>query len=209
MSSPIKVSIVEDDAGIRQSLAALLNATDGFQCISHFSNVETALKNLPQQWPDVLLMDINLPRVSGIDGVVKIKAIRPSLQVLMLTVYADNEKIFQSLKAGASGYLLKQTPPVEILQAITDVHRGGAPMSGPIARRLVEHFQRHAPSAEAENLSKRELEILDYLSQGYHNKEIAQTLDISVETVRTHLRRIYEKLHVNSKTEAVLKYLKR
>jgi DNA-binding NarL/FixJ family response regulator len=206
---PIKVSIVEDDAGIRQSLAGLLNMTEGFQCISSFSNVESALKTLPHEWPDVVLMDINLPRISGIDGVAKLKALRPSLLVLMLTVYAENEKIFQSLKAGANGYLLKQTPPVEILQAITDVHRGGAPMSGPIARRLVEHFQRHAPGAEAENLSKRELEILDYLSQGYHNKEVAQMLEISVETVRTHLRRIYEKLHVSSKTEAVIKYLKR
>ena len=204
----IKVAIVEDDAGIRQSLEALLNTTEGFKCINTFSNVETALKNLPREWPDVLLMDINLPRISGIDGVAKIKALRPTLQVLMLTVYADNRKIFQSLKAGATGYLLKQTPRSELLQAIIDVHRGGAPMSGPIARRLVEHFQKRAPSAEeAEMLSKRESEILDYLSQGYHNKEIAQMLDISFETVRTHLRRIYEKLHVSSRTEAVIKYL--
>src|SRR5438270_11071124 len=113
---PIKVSIVEDDAGIRQSLAGLLNMTAGFKCISDFSNVEIALKNLPREWPDVVLMDINLPRISGIDGVAKLKALRPSLQVLMLTVYAENEKIFQSLKAGANGYLLKSTPPVEILQ---------------------------------------------------------------------------------------------
>ncbi len=205
---PIKVAIIEDDEGIRKSLSSLLNKTEGLRCVSDFSNVEAALKNLPRAWPDVLLMDINLPRISGIDGAAKLKALRPALQILMLTVYADNRKIFQSLKAGASGYLLKQTPRSEILQAIVDVHRGGAPMSGPIARRLVEHFQKRVPNAaEAENLSKRESEILDYLAQGYHNKEIAEMLDISFETVRTHLRKIYEKLHVSSRTEAVIKYL--
>src|SRR5690348_14376843 len=114
---PIKVSIIEDDAGIRQSLSGFLNMTPDFKCISAFSNVEAALKNMPQDWPDVVLMDINLPRISGIDGVAKLKALRPALQVLMLTVYAEDEKIFQSLKAGANGYLLKQTPPAEILQA--------------------------------------------------------------------------------------------
>jgi DNA-binding NarL/FixJ family response regulator len=211
MTTPdrIKVAIVEDDDGIRSSLTALIKTAEQFQFLNSYPDVESALKDLPRNWPEVLLMDINLPRLSGIEGVAKIKALRPSLMVIMLTVYADNEKIFQSLKAGANGYLLKQTPPEEILEAIADVHRGGSPMSSPIARKVVDHFQRQAACPEAENLSKRELEILNYLAEGCHNKEIAQKLGISYETVRTHLSRIYEKLHVNSRTEAVLKYLKR
>ncbi len=204
---PIRVAIVEDDAGIRQSLTALLRCAENLEFVDSFSTVEAALQTLPQDWPDVLLMDINLPRMSGIQGVAKIKALRPSLLVVMLTVYADNEKIFESLKAGANGYLLKQTPPEEILEAIADVHAGGSPMSSPIARKVVDHFQRQASCPETETLSKRELEILNYLAEGCHNKEIAQKLGIAYETVRTHLCRIYEKLHVNSRTEAVLKYL--
>jgi DNA-binding NarL/FixJ family response regulator len=203
----IKISIVEDDGGIRESLAVLVNMGEGFRCISTFASVEAALKMLPQEWPDVLLMDINFPRMSGIDGVAKLKALRPELQVIMLTVYADDEKIFKSLKAGANGYLLKQTPPAEILEAIAEVHRGGAPMSGQIARKVVHHFQHQ--SADTEKLSKRELEILNHIAEGYHNKEIAQKLDIAFETVRTHVRRIYEKLHVSSRAEAVVKYLNR
>lgn len=205
----IKVSIVEDDARIRESLASLVNMSEGLTCISTFSNVEAALKSLPQAWPDVLLMDINLPRVSGIEGVAKLKAMQPTLQIIMLTVYTDADKIFKSLKAGASGYLLKQTPPAEILEAITEVSRGNSPMSGPIARKIVEHFQQQPTCSEADKLSPRELEILNYMSQGCHNKDIAQKLGIGFETVRTHLRRIYEKLHVSSRTAAVMKYLQR
>ena len=205
----IKVAIIEDDTGIRESLAVLVNMGSGFRCLNTFSNVEAALKALPGSWPDVLLMDINLPRMDGIEGVSKLKAMRPQLQVLMLTVYADTEKIFDSLKAGASGYLLKQTSPAEILEAIQEVHSGGSPMSSTIARKVVRHFQQQPVLNEAENLSKRELEILEHLAKGFQNKQIAQALGIEFETVRSHLRRIYEKLHVNSRTEAVIKFLKR
>jgi DNA-binding NarL/FixJ family response regulator len=206
MTPPIRVSIVEDDAGIRESLAILINGSVGFRCISTFANAETAMKLLPVDWPDVVLMDINLPNMSGIECLSKLKALRPALQIIMLTVYADNDKIFDSLKAGASGYLLKQTPPVEILAAIVDVHRGGSPISSSIARKLVQHFQQQR-SSTAEALSGREIEILEVIAKGHHNKEVAELLGISVETVRSHLRHIYEKLHVSSRTEAVLKYL--
>lgn len=204
---PIKVSIVEDDAGIRESLAILINGSSGFKCISTFANAEAALKEVPLDWPDVVLMDINLPKMSGIDLVAKLKALRPTLQVLMLTVYADNEKIFKSLKAGATGYLLKQTPPNEILDAIEDVNRGGSPMSNSIARQVVLYFQQRPPTNETENLSRREMEILSHLAKGYQYKEIADILSLSVLTVRAHIRNIYEKLHVHSRTEAVVKYL--
>jgi DNA-binding NarL/FixJ family response regulator len=203
----IKVSIVEDDAGIRESLAILINGAQGFRCGTTFANAEVALKQLPLDWPDVVLMDINLPKMSGIELVAKLKVLRPTLQVLMLTVYADNEKIFKSLKAGASGYLLKQTPPNEILDAINDVNRGGSPMSNSIARQVVLYFQQRPPANETENLSRRELEILGHLAKGYQYKEIADILTLSVLTVRAHIRNIYEKLHVHSRTEAVVKYL--
>jgi DNA-binding NarL/FixJ family response regulator len=207
-SSPIKVAIVEDDAGVRESITVLINGTPGFKCISAFPNAETALKQLPLNWPDVVLMDINLPEISGIECVAKLKAIKPALQVIMLTVYMDNEKIFKSLMAGASGYLIKQTAPVQVLDAITEVHRGGSPMSSQIARKVVQYVQQQGTtSEETANLSKREYEILSHLAKGYQYKEIADMLGISVLTVRNHLRNIYEKLHVRSRTEAVVKFL--
>lgn len=204
-----KVSIIEDDAGIRESLAIVINGSQGFRCISTFPNAEAAANELPRNWPDVVLMDINLPKMSGIECVAKLKALRPTLQAIMLTVYADNEKIFRSLQAGASGYLLKQTPPAEILSAIQEVLRGGSPMSSAIARKVVMHFQQEPPANPTEGLSKREQELLDLIAQGQHNKQVADKLGITVETVRTHLRNIYEKLQVNSRTEAVIKYLGR
>jgi DNA-binding NarL/FixJ family response regulator len=204
---PIKVSIVEDDARVREGLSFLLEGSAGFACASLFSNAEAALKQLPQQWPDVVLMDINLPKMSGIECVLKLKALNPSLQIVMLTSSEDEDTIFNSLKSGASGYLVKQTPPTEILEAIEDVHKGGSPMSRSIARKVVRHFQQEQPRNETESLSKRELEILTYLTKGLQYKEIADTLDISIGTVRTHLRSIYEKLHVRSRTEAVVKFL--
>ena len=204
----IQVSIVEDDTGIRESLTALLNLSSDFKCVGAFPNVETALKMLPLDWPDVVLMDINLPKMSGIEGVAKLKAMRPALQVVMLTSYADNEKIFESLKAGANGYLLKHTQPAEILAAIKEVRNGGSPLSGAIARRVIQHFQQ-PPCPEAETLTPREQEILDLLAKGDSTREIAEKLGISFETVRAHLRKIYEKLHVNSRSEALLKYLRR
>jgi len=205
----IKVAIVEDDTPLRESLVAVINGTDGFRCVGAFPNAEIAVRDLPNDWPDVVLMDINLPKMSGIVCVSKLKTMRPTLQVLMLTAYVESGKIFDSLKAGASGYLIKKTSPSKILEAIADVHSGGAPMSNAIARKLVEHFQQSPPVEETQKLTAREYEILGLLAKGQQYKEIADTLSISGQTVRTHIRNIYEKLHVSSRTEAVLKYLGR
>ncbi len=204
-----RVSVVEDDAGIRESLSIVINGSVGFRCISAYPNAEIALQEIPRNAPDVVLMDINLPKMSGIECVAKLKAVCPTLHFIMLTVYADNEKIFRSLQSGATGYLLKQTPPAEILSAIDEVVRGGSPMSSAIARKVVMHFQHITPTNPTEALSKREQELLDLISKGQHNKQVSDNLGISVETVRTHLRNIYEKLQVNSRTEAVIKYLGR
>jgi DNA-binding NarL/FixJ family response regulator len=204
----IKVAIVEDDTRLRQSLTILINGADGFRCVNTYPNAETALRELPRQWPDVVLMDINLPEMSGIQCVAKLKEMKPDLQVIMLTVYADHEKIFQSLVAGASGFLIKQTPPAEILESIKEVHQGGSPMSSHIARKVVQYVQKQGkPSEETAELTPREHEILASLAEGYQYKEIAEMCSISVTTVRTHLRHIYEKLHVRSRTEAVVKFL--
>jgi DNA-binding NarL/FixJ family response regulator len=206
----INVGIVEDNNKIREGLAAIIDGSDGFRCKAKYVTAEEALKQLPKENPDVVLMDINLPGMSGIECVVKLKEILPEVQVMMLTVYEDNETIFKSLIAGATGYILKRTPPAELLEAIKELHGGGSPMSDQIARKVVQAFQQMGKSSkETENLSERESEILSYLSKGYHDKEIADKLFISVKTVRTHLRNIYQKLHVRSRTEAVLKYLQK
>ncbi len=207
---PIKVSIVEDDDGIRESLAVIVAGSEGFRCVSKHRSAEDALRELPAAKPDVVLMDINLPKMSGISCVRKLKELLPSAQTLMLTVYEDNDSIFDSLAAGASGYLLKRTPPAKLLEAIDEVHKGGSPMTTSIARRVVQSFHKMGRSErEEENLTPREEEILSYLSKGYRYKEIADQLFISVETVRSHLHRVYEKLHVRSRTEAVVKFLKK
>ncbi len=207
-SSDIKVSIVEDNANLRESLAVLINGAEGFSCGITFPNAEAALKQLPRQWPDVLLMDINLPAMSGIECVSKLKSLRPQLQIIMLTNSTDEEDVFKSLMNGASGYLLKKTSPAKILEAISDVHQGGAPMTNTIARKIVQYFQAQRAPEPASELSKRENEILSYLAKGFQYKEIAETLSISLLTVRTHIHHIYEKLHVRSRTEAVLVFLK-
>jgi DNA-binding NarL/FixJ family response regulator len=205
---PIKVAIVEDDTRFRESLAVLIG--DGeFRCIGTYPNAEVALKQIPRDWPDVLVTDINLPEMSGIDLVARLKEQRPPLQVIMLTVYMDSEQVFNSLKAGASGYLLKKTSPAKILEAITEVNAGGAPMSSAIARRVVQHFQTGNSPDETKNLSKREQEILSLLAKGRQDKEIAELLSLSVFTVRSYIKNIYEKLHVRSRTEAVVKFLAR
>jgi|SRR5665213_394051 len=203
----IKVSIVEDDSSFRDSLRILINGASGFSCLDSHPNAEEALKKLPRDWPDVVLMDINLPQMSGIDCAIKLKAMRPELQIIMLTVYVDTEQIFKSLQAGASGYLLKQASPMEILEGIKDVRRGGAPMSYMIARKVIQHFQRKPPATETETLTKREHEILEHLSKGCQHKQIADTLSISIFTVRAHIRNIYDKLHVGSRAEAVMKFM--
>jgi DNA-binding NarL/FixJ family response regulator len=204
----INVAVVEDDNSIRESLEILINGSDEFNCMGTYKNAETALIHIPRQNPDVVLMDINLPGASGIECVKKLKQSTPHINILMLTVYDDSKKIFDSLAAGANGYLLKRIPPSRLLDSIREVHAGGSPMSGPIARMVVDSFRRMGLSSEEiENLTKREEEILDLLSKGLKYKEIGNKLFISEETVRTHLRHIYEKLHVRSRTEAVLKYL--
>jgi DNA-binding NarL/FixJ family response regulator len=203
----IKVSIVEDIKEIREGLSALICGSEGYSCISNYSNAENALNGIIEDRPDVVLMDIGLPGMSGIDCIRKLKSKTTGLQIIMLTVYEDDDHIFNALVAGASGYLIKKTPPAKILEAIQDVYNGGSPMSSQIARKVINAFQSmNKSSNETENLSPREQEILSFLAKGYRYKEIAEKLFISIETVRTHLRNIYEKLHVRSRTEAVLKY---
>lgn len=203
------VAIVEDDAGIRDNLKALLNGSPGYRCVCVCSSAERALVEIPHCRPDVVLMDINLPRMSGIECVARLKAKIPDVLVLMLTVYDDGDSIFRALKAGASGYLVKRLASDKLLDAIEEVCEGGSPMSCQIARKVVQFFHQAGPSEKvSENLSPRELEILDLLVAGRFFKEIADRLGISGETVRTHVNHIYRKLHVRSRTEAVVKYLR-
>jgi DNA-binding NarL/FixJ family response regulator len=204
----ISVSIVEDSDKLRETLVRVLNRADGFRCVSHYANAEDALKDLPQAKPDVVLMDINLPGMNGVECVRQLKKIAPEIQVMMLTVYEDTENIFDALAAGASGYMLKRTAGKELLEAIAEVKRGGSPMTTHIARKVVQSFQRSA-AAQTESLSEREQQVLDLLSQGLMYKEIADKLSISYETVHTYIRRIYEKLQVRTRTEAVAKFLRR
>lgn len=206
----ITVSIIEDDRRVRESLAVLINGTENIRCVSTHASGEEALQEIVRKKPDVVLMDINLPGMSGIECVRKLKAQMPKLQILMLTMYEDDENVFQSLVAGASGYLVKRTSPAELLRAIGEVHSGASPMSGKIARTVVEYFRNlKTDSPQEQYLSKREEEILGLLAKGYRYKEIADALSISFETVRSHLKNIYDKLHVHSRTEAVVKYLRK
>ena len=207
---PVSVSIVEDNDKLRGTLARVLNRADGFRCVSNYSNAEDALKDLPQVRPDVVLMDINLPGMNGVECVRQLKQLIPQTQVLMLTVYEDTENIFNALAAGAGGYLLKRTTSRELLEAIQEMHRGGSPMTMHIARKVVQSFQQTAASAQStENLSPREQEVLDFLSHGFLYKEIAEKMGVSYETVHTYIRRIYEKLQVRTRTEAVAKVLRK
>lgn len=209
---PINVSIVEDNEQLRATLARMLDRANGFACLSQYPSAEAALAALPADRPDVVLMDINLPGMNGVECVRKLKEILPETQIIMLTAYEDTENIFNSLAAGAAGYLLKRSKSAEILEAIRDVRAGGSPMSTHIARKVVQSFQARpaaAPVEQTEELSPREQEVLDLLSQGFMYKEISDKLGISFETVRTYIRRIYEKLHVRSRTEAVAKALRR
>jgi DNA-binding NarL/FixJ family response regulator len=206
----ITLSIVEDDEHSRQILAGAIGRAAGFRCVSQFRDAESALAALPTAAPDVVLMDIHLPGMSGVECVRQLKPLMPATQFVMLTVYEDADHIFDALAAGASGYLLKQTPRAELLEALEDVHRGGSPMTSNIARKVVQSFQKPRPSrGEMENLSPREQEVLDFLSRGFLYKEIADALNLSVPTVSTYIRRIYEKLHVRSRGQAVAKYLHR
>ncbi len=188
----------------------MLNRADGFRCVSQYANAEDAVKDLPQVRPDVVLMDINLPGMNGVECVRQLKRLVPETQVIMLTVYEDTENIFNALAVGANGYLLKRTSSKELLEAIQDVCRGGSPMTMHIARKVVQSFQKSEASAQTtENLSEREQQVLDLLSQCLIYKEIADKLGISYETVHTYIRRVYEKLQVRTRTEAVAKFLRR
>lgn len=206
----IRVSIVEDNEQLRGTLARMLNRSDGFQCVSQYGTAEAALEGLPNDKPEVVLMDINLPGINGVECVRRLKQSSPAISAVMLTAYEDTENIFNALAAGANGYLLKRAPRAELLEAIREVHRGGSPMTTHIARKVVQSFQKTGPAPPpGEALSAREQEVLDFLSQGFLYKEIAERMGISYETVHTYIRRIYEKLQVRTRTEAVAKFLKR
>jgi DNA-binding NarL/FixJ family response regulator len=204
----VAVAIVEDDAQARKILAQWISRAAGFRLAGEWGDAESALDLLPEKKPNVVLMDINLPGISGVEAVKKLKLVLPGTQFVMLTVYEDADHIYNALAAGATGYLLKQTPREELLGALEDVHRGGSPMTSNIARKVVQSF-RSAPASAApvgEELSPREQEVLELLARGYLYKEIAERLNISVPTVNTYVRRMYEKLHVRSRAQAVAKY---
>jgi DNA-binding NarL/FixJ family response regulator len=206
----IKVSIVEDNDQLRGTLARLIGKADGFEIVSQYASAEAALEGLPKDRPEVVLMDINLPGINGVECVRRLKQVAPEISAVMLTAYEDTENIFNALAAGANGYLLKRAPRAELLEAIREVHVGGSPMTTHIARKVVQSFQKAPASPQTgETLSTREQEVLDCLSQGFLYKEIAEKLGISYETVHTYIRRIYEKLQVRTRTEAVAKFLRR
>ncbi len=206
---PIKISIVDDDEGIRASLATLIRRAPAFRLVAEYPDAESALKDVPRRKPDVVLMDINLPGMKGVECVRQLKALVPEVQFLMLTVYEDSDSLFNSLKAGASGYLLKRTASSRLLDAIRDVCSGGSPMTPQLARRVVQYFSK-PPEVESPvaGLTPGEREFLDQLAKGYAYKEIADQMKISIDTVRSYVRTVYEKLHVHSRTEAVVKYLR-
>jgi DNA-binding NarL/FixJ family response regulator len=205
----VKVAIVDDDEGIRTSLAALIRRAPALKLAGDYPDAETALKEIPRHPPDVVLMDINLPGIKGVECVRQLKSTLPQVQFLMLTVYEDSDSLFNSLKAGASGYLLKRTASARLLEAIRDVHGGGSPMTPQLARRVVQFFSKPAEGElSASRLTPGEREFLDQLANGYAYKEIADRMKISIDTVRSYVRTVYEKLHVHSRTEAVVKYLR-
>ncbi len=207
----IKVVVVEDDNEIREGLRILIDGTDGYSCVDTYSECTSMLKNIESKNPDILLMDIGLPGINGIEGIKRVKAILPDITILVLTVYEENELIFDALCAGASGYLIKKTPPSKLLEAIKEAHNGGSPMSSHIARKVIESFQKKNSNVDKKNeyvLTRREKEILSGLVEGNNFKAIADSLFISVETVRFHFRNIYKKLHVHSQSEAVVKAIK-
>jgi DNA-binding NarL/FixJ family response regulator len=205
----IRVAIVEDDRSVRENLGLLIDAAPGFSCALSCRTAEDALNQLPASLPDVVLMDIHLPARSGIECVARLKPILARTQFIMLTVEEDSDQVFESLKAGASGYLVKHVSPEEILRAVADVHAGGAPMSSHIARMVVSTFSQISMegASDGSSLSPREKNVLGLLAKGYRSKEIADELNIGVGTVNTHVRHIYEKLHVRSRAEAVAKYI--
>lgn len=205
----IQVAIVEDDRRLRESLTAIVGEAPGFRVVGAFANAEDALRLAPNLHPDIVLLDLNLPGMSGVEAVLHLRRRVPGAAVLILTVHEDAEKIFTALRNGARGYLLKRTAPAKLLEAITEVRAGGAPLSPQIARIVVQHFHREPPVSGLESLTPREQQVLEQLARGCLYKEIADQLGIGTETVRSHLSSIYGKLQVHNRTEAVVKYLGR
>jgi DNA-binding NarL/FixJ family response regulator len=204
----IKIAIVEDNHTLRSSLESLFNRTEGMRCVASLNNLLNVISEIGAASPDIILMDIGLPNISGIEGVRTVKTHFPNIQILMFTVFDDDEKIFDAIRAGASGYLLKKTPPAEIIEAVRDLYRGGAPMTSSIARRVIQSFQAAPPTlVEDYRLTVRENEILYSLVDGLSYKKIADKYCVSISTIRTHICNIYNKLHVNSKAEAVARVL--
>jgi len=202
---PISISIVEDNIAVRKGLERIIQETDGFLCLSSYDNAEDAIKELPDIQPDLVIMDIQLPGASGIECVRQMKAAFPRMQFMMFTIYEDSEQVFEALAAGATGYLLKNTPPEKIPNALRELHAGGSPMTTGIARRVVTSFQKQPAQDTVNELSTRENEVLQLLSKGFLYKEIANRLQISIGTVRQHIHNIYGKLQVQNKTEAINK----
>jgi DNA-binding NarL/FixJ family response regulator len=206
---PVHVALVEDDPGIRASLVSLIRRAPSLRLVGEYPDAETALKEIPTHPPDVVLMDISLPGLNGVECVRQLKRGLPNVQFLMLTVYEDSDSLFNSLKAGASGYLLKRTASDRLLEAIQDVHAGGSPMTPQLARRVVQFFSRASgDDSPLSRLTAGEKEFLGLLAKGYAYKEIAERMGISIDTVRSYVRTVYDKLHVHSRTEAVVKYLR-
>jgi DNA-binding NarL/FixJ family response regulator len=205
----LKVAIVEDQPRIREGLRMLIGGTEGFQCSGSFGSMETAIEGIGRDLPDVALVDIGLPEMSGIEGIRILKKHHPKLSILMLTVYEDDRRIFDALCAGASGYLLKKTPPARLLESLREVASGGAPMSPEVARRVVALFREIRPPEDAAcDLTPHEIRLLKLLVEGHNYKTASAELDVSVNTIRFHMRSIYEKLQVHSKSEAVAKSLR-
>lgn len=201
------VAIVEDDPRLREQLLQILAGMEDIECVAVCCSAEEALERIPAQNPKVVLMDIKLPKMSGIQCVAELKKLLPDVQVIMVTIYEDTDRIFKALKAGASGYLVKSAPPEQLIAAIRDVFAGGAPMSGHIARKVVQHFHLIGPAPrESDNLSPREQQVLDLLAMGFIYKEIAAKLDIGTETVRTYVKNICQKMHVRGRLEAVARH---
>ena len=221
MSQPIRIAIVEDDAGLRDTFQQIFGSAPDFRVVGAFADAETAVRQLPPKTPDVVLMDINLPGMSGIECLRRLKETMPKVRVIMVTVYDDNDSLFQSLVAGADGYLLKRASRLRLLDSVREIVAGGAPISPQVARRMVEYFHQlknqdqrgraetPALTMELQDLTAREQAVLAKLAEGFAPKEVATELGISYDTVRNHTTSIYNKLHVHSRSEAILKYLGR
>ncbi len=204
----IHAAILDDDQEFREVFSMILNKSDGFKCVATYQSCDEALQKIEEDLPDILLLDLEMPVKDGIESLKEIKSLYPTIEVLMLTVYSDSEKIFKSLQNGASGYILKKSPTNKLLEAIKEAYEGGAPFSGEVARKVLQYFQAPSNKIETSSLSEREKEVLNALVEGHSTKAIADKLFVSYHTIRFHLHNIYVKLHVNTRTEAVAKAIK-